>query len=315
VAEDLYQTTGGTTALHTRAASSRARRGNRAFVPYLYLLPTVLGTVIFIILPIAGGLALSLFHWNIIGPLQFVGLRNFSTMFGDPQFWHSLEVTIEYVILSVIPLIIASLGLAVLLSRKFPGASAFRTLAVLPYLATPVAISVIWEWIFDPQSGAINSALRFAHLPAPAWLTSPGLALPTVALVSVWQALGYNMLFFLAGLQGIPSGLYEAAAIDGAGAWKRFFKITLPLIRPTMLFVTVVNLIAGFQTFDTIYIMTNGGPGNATSVMNFSIYQNAFEFYNVGYAAAITVALTFIILIVTAGQFLYYRNRIVYDLG
>ena len=315
MAEDLIERTGDAAALRTRAVPARARRGNRSLVPYLYLLPTVLGTVIFIILPIAGGLALSLFHWNILGPLQFVGLRNFTTMFGDPQFWHSLEVTIEYVILSVVPLIVLSLGLAILLSRKFPGASAFRTLAVLPYLATPVAISVIWEWIFDPQSGAVNGALRFLHLPAPAWLTSAGLALPTVAFVSVWQALGYNMLFFLAGLQGIPRGLYDAAAIDGAGPLKQFFKITLPLIRPTMLFVIVVNLIAGFQTFDSIYVMTNGGPGNATSVLNFSIYQNAFEFYNVGYAAAITVALTFIILIVTAGQFLYYRNRIVYDLG
>lgn len=284
-------------------------------VAYLYLLPSILGSLIFVLIPVVAVFVLSFFHWDLVGTPRFTGLNNYKTLFESSLFWYSLRITIEYVAMTVIPLVVLSLGLAMLLNRKFVGGSAFRTIAVLPWLATPVAIGVIWEWIFNPQTGVVNSVLGFLGLPEPAWLSSFTLALPTVAFVMVWQFLGYNMLFFLAGLQGIPRFLYEAAQLDGARPVQVFLRITLPLLRPTMLFVLVIDMISSFQVFDTIYIMTNGGPGYSTYVLNVSIYEHAFAFLNVGYASALSMVLFIIILTISMLQFRYFRNRIVYEMN
>ncbi|MCU1495229.1 MAG: sugar transporter permease [Acidimicrobiaceae bacterium] len=296
-----------------RRSSSNHR--TRWGVAYLYLLPCILGTLIFVLIPVIAVIVLSFFHWNLLGSPTYAGLNNYETLFRSSQFWQSLRVTVEYVVMTVVPLVILSLGLALLLNRKFAGASVFRTIAVLPWLATPVAIGVIWEWIFNPQTGVINSALAHIGIQGPAWLSSFAFALPTVAFVYVWQYLGYNMLFFLAGLQGIPTHIQEAAKLDGASRIQSFFRITLPLLSPTMLFVIVIDMISSFQTFDTVYVMTNGGPGAATNLINFSIYQNAFTYLNIGYASALSVVLFVIILIITGVQFLFFRNRLTYDLG
>jgi multiple sugar transport system permease protein/sn-glycerol 3-phosphate transport system permease protein len=293
----------------------RRRRLRRWGVAYLYLLPSLVGAGLFVVVPVVAVVVVGFCSWNLIGSPHYVGLSNYHAIFTSSLFWHSLQTTAEYVALTVVPLVVLSLGLAMLLRKKFPGAGIFRTIAVLPWLATPVAIGVIWEWIFNPQNGVINSVLGFFNITGPAWLSSFTLALPTVAFVTVWQFLGYNMLFFVAGLQGIPSRLYEACALDGASSFQSFMNVTLPLLRPTMLFVTVIDMISSFQVFDTVYVMTNGGPGYSTQVMNFSIYQHAFVFLQLGYASALSVVLFVIILIVTALQFLYYRKRVVYDLG
>jgi multiple sugar transport system permease protein len=290
-------------------------RVRRWGVAYLYLLPSMLGAGLFILVPVVVVVILGFFSWNLIGTPQFVGFSNYHAIFTSSLFWSSLQTTAEYVVLTVVPLVVLSLGMAMLLRNKFMGAGVFRTIAVLPWLATPVAIGVIWEWIFNPQNGVINNVLGFFGITGPAWLSSFTLALPTVAFVTVWQFLGYNMLFFLAGLQGIPDSLYEACALDGANAFQRFFRITLPLLSPTMLFVTVIDMISSFQVFDTVYVMTNGGPGYSTQVLNFSIYQHGFEFLQMGYAAALSVILFVVILIITILQFLYFRKRLVYDLS
>jgi multiple sugar transport system permease protein len=304
-------------ALPVIPSSSRSRlAGWRTWAPaYLYILPCVAGTLLFILVPIIAVFLLGFFSWDLIGSPQFIGLGNYREIFTSSLFWSSLTTTCEYVVMTVVPLVLLSLGLALLLRKKFPGAGVFRTIAVLPWLATPVAIGVIWEWIFDPQNGVVNHVLAFFGIPGPAWLSSFTLALPTVAFVTVWQFLGYNMLFFLAGLQGVPSSMYEACELDGASAFQSFWHVTLPFLRPTMLFVIVIDMISSFQVFDTVYVMTNGGPGYATTVLNFTIYQHGFEFLQMGYASALSLVLFVIILIVTVLEFLYFRRRVVYDMS
>jgi multiple sugar transport system permease protein/sn-glycerol 3-phosphate transport system permease protein len=182
-------------------------------------------------------------------------------------------------------------------------------------MATPVAMGIVWQWIFDPQSGSLNTFLSFFHIVGPAWLSSPTLALPAIAAVNIWQYTGYNMLFFLAGLQGIPPDFYEASSLDGAGPIQNFFAITLPLLSPTLFFVLVTDIIGSAQVFDTVYVMTQGGPGDATSVLNFNIFRQAFEFFHAGYASALSMVLFVILLIITLLQALYFRSRTVYDLS
>jgi multiple sugar transport system permease protein len=176
-----------------------------------------------------------------------------------------------------------------------------------------VAMAVIWYWVFDPKLGAVNAILAHVGIAGPQWLSSTSLAMPVVALVNIWQYVGYNMLFFLAGLQAIPKQLYEAAEIDGAGPFKQFFKISLPLINSTMLFVLVTDVIGSFQVFDTLYVLTQGGPGNTTEVLNLKIYQVAFMDFRLGEAAAMSVVLFAVILAFTIGQFLFFRNRVTYE--
>jgi multiple sugar transport system permease protein len=185
----------------------------------------------------------------------------------------------------------------------------------VPWMATAVAMGIVWQWIFDPQYGSLNSFLSLFHITGPAWLSSPGWALPAIAAVNIWQYTGYNMLFFLAGLQGIPPDFYEASSLDGAGPVRKFFTITLPLLTPTLFFVLVTDVIGSAQVFDTVYVMTQGGPGNATSVLNFNIFQQAFVFFHAGYASALSMVLFAILLIITLLQVLFFRNRTIYDLS
>jgi multiple sugar transport system permease protein len=203
--------------------------------------------------------------------------------------------------------------MAVMLNRKLPALGIYRVLFVAPYLSTPVAMAVIWYWVFDPRLGAVNAILSHVGITGPQWLSSPALAMPVVALVNIWQYVGYNMLFFLAALQAIPKTLYEAADIDGAGPFQQFFKISLPLINSTMLFVLVTDVIGSFQVFDTLYVLTQGGPGNATEVLNLKIYQVAFMDFRLGEAAALSVLLFAVILAFTIGQFLFFKNRTTYE--
>lgn len=286
-----------------------------ALQAYAFLLPSFVGLLIFLILPIIAVAVLSFFNWGLIAQPTFIGLGNYSKLFGSSSFWHSLLVTFYYILLNIPMQTVFALLLALLLNQKLPGRGIFRTLFVVPWMATAVAMGIVWQWIFDPQYGSLNSFLSLFHITGPAWLSSPGWALPAIAAVNIWQYTGYNMLFFLAGLQGIPPDFYEASSLDGAGPVRKFFTITLPLLTPTLFFVLVTDIIGSAQVFDTVYVMTQGGPGNATSVLNFTIFQQAFVFFHAGYASALSMVLFAILLIITLLQVLFFRNRTIYDLS
>lgn len=286
-----------------------------ALQAYAFLLPSFVGLLVFLILPIIAVAVLSFFNWGLIAQPTFIGLGNYSKLFGSSSFWHSLLVTFYYILLNIPMQTVFALLLALLLNQKIPGRGIFRTLFVVPWMATAVAMGIVWQWIFDPQYGSLNSFLSLFHITGPAWLSSPGWALPAIAAVNIWQYTGYNMLFFLAGLQGIPPDFYEASSLDGAGPVRKFFTITLPLLTPTLFFVLVTDVIGSAQVFDTVYVMTQGGPGNATSVLNFTIFQQAFMFFHAGYASALSMVLFAILLIITLLQVLFFRNHTIYDLS
>ena len=295
------------------APRRRPRRVRNTVEAYLLIAPSLVGFILFLVLPIIGVFALSLFSWNLVGSPQFVGLANYRQLAGDGSAWTAVGNTIYYVVLNIPLQTVLALALAMALNRKLRGGKVLRVLFVLPWMAMPVALGIIWTWAFDPRNGAVNHLLSLVGIAGPNWLTSTTWAMPVIASVNIWQYTGYTMLFLLAGLQAIPESLYEAAAVDGVNAAQRFFKITLPLLRPSMFFVLITNVIGSFQLFDTVFVMTQGGPGTSTTTLNYYIYQQAFQLFHAGYAATLSIVLFAMILLVTAAQFLYFRKRTVYD--
>jgi ABC-type sugar transport system permease subunit len=308
----------------TSAAAVLPRRGRAAAIPpaergrtrtaFLLLLPSLVGVVLFLVIPVIFVILLSLVRWNLLTPIQWVGLSNYVNIFRFDGFGHSLLVTAYYVILNIPVQTVLALGLALLLNSKRSGSGLIRIIAVLPFLATPVAMGIVWNWFFAP-TGIINQFLAHLGITGPAWLSNSATALPVVAFANIWQYAGYNMLFFLAGLAAVPTALYEAAALDGATKIQQFRRITLPLLRPTMLFVLVTGVIGSFQVFDTVYVMTAGGPGNSTQVANLNIYQTAFSGFRIGEASAMSVVLFLVILVITVAQFRYFNKRTTYEIA
>ena len=297
------------------AGKDRERNDLRTILQaYLFLFPSFIDLLFFLLLPILAVAVLSFFNWGMLTTPRFVGLENYNILLHSPLVGNSLLVTAYYVLLNIPAQTILALLLAMLMNQKLRGIGAFRTLYVVPWMATPVAMAVVWQWIFDPQYGALNSFLGFFGIHGLAWLSSKQLAMPAIAAVNIWQYTGYNMLFFLAGLQGIPDYLYEAAALDGASPIRRFFQVTLPLLNPTLFFVLVTTIIGSFQIFDTVYVMTQGGPANATNTINFYIFRQAFQFFHTGFAAALSMLLFAILLVVTLAQALYFSKHTVYDI-
>ncbi|GAA4998740.1 sugar ABC transporter permease [Actinopolymorpha pittospori] len=289
----------------SRLARREARTG------YLLLAPSLLGVAVFLVLPVFVVLALSLQQWDLISPARWVGLANFRDILTDPNVGNSVLVTALFVVI-VIPVQTAlGLATALLLNRRLPGSQVFRVIYVIPWICAPLALGVVWRWIFDPSDGALNALIGHRV----EWLSSPTLALPAVAAVAVWSQVGYVTLFFLAGLNAIPEQLYEAARIDGAGQRQVFWRITVPLLRPTTFFVLVTGVISSFQVFDTVYAMTRGGPAGRTDVIAARIYFEAFEAFRLGRAAALAVLLFVLLVVVTVAQQLYFRRRITYDLS
>ncbi|WP_214324526.1 carbohydrate ABC transporter permease [Nonomuraea sediminis] len=305
-----------TQALTRRLASRKTRTRRRGrWHAYLFIGPSLFGVVAFLILPVVIVFVLSFFDWELLSDPTFVGLDNYRKMAGDGSVWSSLGITVAYVLLCVPLQTVLALGLALLANQKVRGVKFFRALFVVPWMATPMVLGLVWSWIFDPKDGAINQFLDLFGITGPAWLSETSLALPAVALVHVWQNTGYNMLFFLAGLQGIPQELYDAAACDGATPRQRFWRVTLPLLNPTMFFVTVTNMIGAFQAFDTIYSMTAGGPSESTSVINYKIFHVAFKEFDFGYASTLSLVLFLVILLVTLTQVRFFGKRTTYDLS
>lgn len=278
-----------------------------------FILPSLIGVLAFLLLPVLAVIAFSFLRWNLLTPPKFIGFQNFVDIFRYDHAAHALLITAYYVLLNIPAQTVLALGLALMVHRRLKGMGVFRVLYVVPYMATPVAMAVVWNWIFNPGVGAINRLLSVIGIHGPAWLSSSTFAMPVIAAINIWQYVGYNMLFFLAGLQSIPDQLYESARIDGASRFGQFFRITLPLLNPTMLFVLVTDVIGSFQIFDTVYVLTQGGPGNSTDVLNFKIYQTAFTNFQIGQASAMSLILFGVILLMTIIQFTYFRRRTIYE--
>lgn len=287
-----------------KTKNKRALREN--LLGYSLVLPSLAGYMIFVFIPIGFAMILSLMEWNGSAntPMEFVGLKNFIKLFGESGFIISLKNTLFYAVFTVPLTLGASLVTAILLNKKIKGMTIFRTAFFFPYIASIIAVGAVWNMLFQPEYGPINDLLRMLGVQnPPGWVTSTDWAMWAVIIVSVWKYVGYYMLVYLAGLQGIPAELYEAASIDGANGWQKFKSITLPMLRPTTFFVSVMLTIQCFKIFDLIYVMTQGGPGRSTNVLVYFIYNKAFVSSKFGYASAASMILFAIVLVVTLIQF------------
>jgi multiple sugar transport system permease protein len=278
---------------------------------YALLAPSLFGVVTFLLLPLLVVVWLSLYRWDLLGPLRYVGMANWRSVLADSDFGNSLIVTAVFVAIVVPAQTVLGLLTASMLARRLPGTALFRALYVLPWICAPLAIAVLWRWILAPTDGAVAAVLGHSI----EWLSDPGLALPVVSAVVIWTNVGYVSLLFLAGLLAIPADIHAAARTDGASAWQRFWRITLPMLRPTMFFVVVTGIVSTAQVFDTVYALTDGGPGGRTDLVAHRIYAEAFGAAAIGRASVMAVVLFVILIGVTIIQHLYFRRRITYDLA
>lgn len=263
-----------------------------------FVLPALIGTFIFIIIPIFCSFALSFTEWDLLNEIKFVGFENYKSILTEPVFKQILINTIVYAISVTFFAVIIPLVLADIINSKIRGAEWFKTIYFIPFITPAVVIAIVWSWIFDPNIGGVNILFN-SHLE---WLFDAKLAMPVLIFVSVWKLIGYNIVLFLTGFANIPSNIYDAAKIDGAGRMKTFLHITLPLLKPTTYFVTLVTAISSFQVFDLIYVMTAGGPKDSTNVIVYSIYKYAFEYFDIGKACALAYILFVVIFILAMLQ-------------
>ncbi len=279
------------------------RRAVRKYGPaYLFLAPNFLGVLIFIVFPVFFALYMSFQDWNGVTSPRFVGWGNFHDIFADSLFWITLRNTAVYTLLTVPTGVAFSLGVAALLHQRVRGLALFRTAMFIPVVTSLLAVAVIWKWIYDYNNGLINDILSLLNLNQIPWLGDPTWAMIGLAILGVWQGFGLTAIILLAALQGVPVSLLEAASIDGANAWRRFWSITVPLIAPALLFVAITSFIASFQVFAQVYYMTAGGPNYGTTVLNFLVYQRAFTQNRFGAASALAYILFAIIFVVTMIQ-------------
>lgn len=264
----------------------------------LFVLPALVGTFIFIIIPIICSFALSFTEWDLLNDITFVGLDNYKSVLSEPEFLQILINTFVYAISTTVFAVIIPLIIASILNAKIRGAEAFKTIYFLPFITPAVVIAIVWAWIFDPNIGLVNNLLNTHY----SWLYSTKLAMPILIFISVWKLIGYNVVLFLTGFSTINQDVYEAAKIDGANNKQTFLKITVPLLKPTIYFVTTVTAISSFQIFDLIYVMTQGGPAGSTDVIVYSIYKYAFEYFDIGKSCALAYILFVIILVLALIQ-------------
>lgn len=281
---------------------SQLRRHRRYLAAYLMLAPSILLFLFVRVVPLTGTFVLSFFRWSIIQSPVFVGLANFRQLPNDPVFWQSLLHTVLYT-LYVVPLsIFLGILLAVVVNRKNPGVSVFRVAYFFPYVTSLVFVGVVWRFMYGGSDGFLNTLLHLFHLPPVPWLDDPNAALASIAVVGIWTVLPFNMIVFLAGLQAIPPSYEESAMLDGANRWTILWRITLPILRPTLFFVTFIGLTRTFQVFDLAYVMTGGGPANGTLTLVYYIYDYGFKYLRFGYASAASVVLFAVIFVVTIVQ-------------
>jgi len=280
---------------------------------YLFIIPSGLTLFIFIILPVFIAFYISLFQWDLLSEMKFVGLTNYFNLLSSPDFYNTLGNTLYFVSIKLFLDFVLSFFIAVLLNQKIRGLSFYRTLFFTPVVTSMVAVSVVWMWLYDPFYGLFNYILGLFNINPVGWLNNPDWAMFSIILVAVWKGLGYNIVIFLAGLQNIPKSFYEAAAIDGANARQKFRHITIPLLSPTIYFVLIIGIINCFKVFTPVHVMTpDGGPLKSTSVMVFRIYKLAFDKFYFGEASALSVILFLLILAITIFQKVYVEKKVHY---
>lgn len=285
-------------------SSGRWKTLKKNLIAYSFILPNLVGFALFTLVPMVFSLALAFMHWDGANVVTWAGLDNFRRLLEDDTFHIALRNTFYYVVGTVPTTMVAALILALLLNQPLRGRNFFRTAYFFPYVASLVAVAVVWNMLFHPAMGPVNQLLvNLGVENPPRWTASVDWAMPTVILASIWRGMGYYMVIYLAALQGIPSYLYEAAMIDGANAWQRFRYVTLPMLTPATFFVSIMLTIASFKVFDLILVMTNGGPGRATNVLVIHTYNTAFRQWRFGYSSAIAMVLFLIVLIITIIQF------------
>lgn len=278
----------------------------QAFTGYIFILPAIVGTLIFIIIPIFCSFGLSFTKWDLLNSIEYVGFENYKKIFTEPILIKILINTFVYAISVTTLGVIIPLILAYILNCKIRGCEFFKTAYFLPFVTPMIVIGIIWEWIFDPNIGILNNILHL-HIN---WLYDAHFAMPTLIIVSVWKLIGYNMVIFLSGFSTMNNELLEASKIDGANEYETFKYISIPLLSPTIFFVVIITAISSFQVFDLIYVMTQGGPLDSTNVLVYSIYKNAFEYFNVGKASALAYVLFAIVLILTLFQWKIRKNLV-----
>lgn len=284
----------------------------RALTVAAFLGPSLVALLAFSIGPMVGTVWVSLQDWNLIRDAEFIGVDNYRELWGDDDFRRALTNTLYYLV-GYLPLVLAGgLGLALLVNSKLKGVALFRAMYFLPVVTSWVVVALLWKWLLNPSDGLVNWALGLIGIDGPGWWTSRTWAMPSVILASAWKDLGFVMIILLAGLQSIDESLYEAASIDGAGAWQRLRSITIPMLTPSIFFVTVISLINGFQVFDQVWVMTDGGPAGSSTVVVEQIVKNTFTFGRAGYASAMSVVLFVIILAVTAVQMRMQKRWVFY---
>jgi multiple sugar transport system permease protein len=288
-------------------------RSRETVTAWLFLLPSLIGFLIFTAGPVVAAGVISLLDWNLFSPPRWAGLNNFARLGPDPTFWSALGNTAYFTFVSVPLTIVVSLALALLLNQGLRRVAVFRSLLLLPYATITVAVAFVWIWLYIPHDGLVNAVLGVFGINGPEWLISDNWAMPALILMSVWKSFGFGMVVFLAGLQAIPQQLYEAARVDGTSSWQSFRNVTLPMLSPALFFVIVTSVIGSFQVFDQALIMTNGGPGTRTTTLVMYIYRTGFENYDQGYAAAQSLVLFAFIVLITTTQFLFQRRLVHYD--
>lgn len=294
--------------------SSRLRRGE-TIAGLLFASPWFIGFLVFTLFPIVASIYFSFTEYDILSDPYWIGFDNYIEMFQwDPSFWKSLWNTFYYVLFSVPLQIIIGLSIALILNADIKGIAAYRTMYYMPSIVPLVASSILWSWMFNPNFGLLTIAVESLGIEAPSWLGDPKWAKPSLILMSLWGA-GGGMIIYLAGLKSIPNTYYEAAEIDGAGVWQRFWKITLPLLTPTLFFQLVMGIIGSFQVFTQAFMMTGGGPNDATLFYVLHLYRNAFQFWRMGYASAMAWVLFAIIMIFTIINWIGSRYWVNYDIG
>lgn len=276
---------------------------------YGLLLPALVGIGVFTVVPMLGSLGLSFLQWDLLGSPRWVGVANYVDLLADPLFWQVLTQTFGFVVLYVALDLGLALALASALDRQRRGLAWIRAAYFLPVVTSMVAGAILWGWLLDPRVGLCNALLAYVGIGPVRWLSDSRWALPSLVVVSVWKHLGYDMLLVLAGLQAVPAAQLEAASLDGASAWQRFRHVTMPSLAPTLVMVGMLATIRAFQTFDTVYLLTEGGPQRRTTIAGFWLFQNAFTFFKLGKASALAYLMFLVLAGLSVLQWGFYRRR------